>query len=483
MRLGTPARVAAGLIAAACLMALAAPQTRTAVAQEAPPDQRPNIILISTDDQNTYDMQWMPFTRELVAGHGIDFPDGLSPHSLCCPARAEIITGQYGQNNGVHHNTGARGGYKALIDRNNTVGRWLHDAGYQTALVGKFLNGYTESYGTPAGWDHWNPYVGGTTFMRTRYYNDGSPIVRKGYVDDITNAYARSYIDEFAGPQPFFVWISNFAPHRAKQRKGAEQYSYAAPRFQGTLSDAKFPVPAKKSFNEADVSDQPRETHRAKWSVREMRKRFISRIEAIQAADEDLKKLVDQLDALGELDNTYIFFVSDNGYLLGEHRLDKKNWIFREAMAVPFSVRLPDATAGTTSTVPVTMADLAPTFAELAQATPERLVDGVSFAPLLQTGSMPWRDTQIIQTGRAGETYDSWKIRGARTDRYTYGRDVTNNFEQLYDRLLDPFEVHNRAKDPRYRPVLLEMRRRMSALRDCQGASCSQSFGRVPNPL
>ncbi len=482
MRLGTLARTVAGLLAAACLMALAAPQTLTAGAKETPPDARPNIILVTTDDQTTYDMRWMPITRSLVAGHGIDFRDGQSPHSLCCPARAEIITGQYGQNNGVHHNTGVNGGFNSLIEPDNTIGRWLQDAGYQTALVGKFLNGYNESYGEPQGWDHWNPYVGGTTFMKTRYYNDGDPIVRYGYVDDITNEYARSYIDEFAGPQPFFVWVSNFAPHRAKKRKAAE-LSYAAPRFQHTLTRVKLPVTSKKSFNERNVSDQPKEARGPKLSPRAMQKRFTSRIQSLQAADEDLGKMVAQLDALGELDNTYIFFVSDNGYLLGEHRLSHKNYIFRESMAIPFSVRTPSATSRVVSTMPVTVTDLAPTMAELAEATPQRRVDGVSFAPLLRETPMTWRDTQLIQTGREAPSFDSWRIRGARTDRYTYGRDVTNGFEQLYDRLRDPDEVRNVARVSRYRPVLIEMRSRMRALRDCAGASCAQSFGSVPNPL
>ncbi|MEZ5091451.1 sulfatase [Nocardioides sp.] len=482
MRLGTIARVGAGLLAAACLMALASPQTRTE-AQESPPDERPNIILISTDDQTTYDMQWMPITRELIGGHGVDFPDGLSPHSLCCPARAEMVTGQYGQNNGVHHNTGANGGYHALIDRDNTIGRWLQDAGYHTGMAGKYMNGYNETYGAPEGWDHWNPYVRGTDFMNTRYYNDGDLVERHGYVDDITNEYVRSYIDEFAkAEQPFFVWISNYAPHRAKKRTGETEYSVPAPRFRGTLADVRLPALDKPSFNEDDVSDQPSNTHVAKVSPAEMQKRFTSRIEALQAADENVAKLVDQLDRLGELDNTYIFFVSDNGYLLGEHRLSHKNYIYRESMAVPFEVRVPTATTGTTSQMPVTLADLAPTISELAGATPERLVDGVSFAPLLRGQPMTWRDTQLIQTGKASPSLEGWRIRGARTDRYTYGVDVTDNFEQLYDRLRDPFEIDNVAKDPRYRPVLLDMRNRMEALRDCAGASCAQNFGPSVDP-
>ena len=69
------------------------------------PDTRPNIVFISTDDQRIDDMRYMPFTRALIGGHGVTFTRALSPHPLCCPARAEFVTGQYAQNNGVSHNT------------------------------------------------------------------------------------------------------------------------------------------------------------------------------------------------------------------------------------------------------------------------------------------------------------------------------------------------------------------------------------------
>ncbi len=213
-----------------------------------------------------------------------------------------------------------------------------------------------------------------------------------------------------------------------------------------------------------------------------MQQRFTSRIEAIQAADEGVRDLVDSLAANSELDSTYIFFVSDNGYLLGEHRLSHKNYIYREAMEIPFAVRVPGALERTVSDVPVTLTDLAPTFADLAGATPERLVDGESFAALLRGEPFTWRDTQLIQTGKSGASHDAWRIRGARTARYTYGKDTTNGFEQLYDRKRAPREVRNVAGKPTYRYVLREMRHRMRALRSCSGAGCSVDFGRVPAP-
>jgi N-acetylglucosamine-6-sulfatase len=444
---------------------------------------RPNIILITTDDQALYDLAWMPNTRELIGGHGVTFDHGLSPHPLCCPARAEIVTGQYAQNNGVKHNTGPHGGYPALRQRNNTVGRWLHDAGYQTAMVGKYLNGYHRILDRPRGWDHWNPFTDGTRIMTTQYYDDGAMTTREGYVDDITNEYAIDYIDEFsASPEPFFLWVSNYAPHRAQGVPGWRDYAYPAPRFLGKLTGQVLPVLDEHAFNEKDVSDQPPYVRRRLVDPAEMQKRFTYRIEALQAADEGVKKIVDALAANGELDDTYIVFTSDNGYLLGEHRLEKKNYIFKEALEVPFLVRVPSADAATTSDIPVTMVDIAPTVAELAGAQPERLQDGASFAGVLAGGQVAWRDTQLIQTGTKPSPAHGWWIRGVRTNRYTYGKDLITGVEQLYDRRLVPGETRNVALDPTYARVLRELRRRLTALRTCAGADCSVTFGPPPSP-
>jgi N-acetylglucosamine-6-sulfatase len=444
---------------------------------------RPNIILFTTDDQTLYDLAWMPHTRELIGGHGVTFNHGLSPHPLCCPARAEIITGQYAQNNGVKHNTGPHGGYPALRHRNNTVGRWLQNAGYHTAMVGKYLNSYQRILDRPQGWDHWNPFTDGTRIMSTQYYDDGAMTTREGYVDDITNEYAIDYINEFgASPEPFFLWVSDYAPHRAQGVPGWHDYAYPAPRFLGTLTDQVLPVLGKKSFNEKNVSDQPPYVRNPPLDAVEMQKMFTYRIEALQAADEGVKNIVEALAANGELDNTYIVFTSDNGYLLGEHRLEKKNFIFKEALEVPFLVRIPSAAATTTSDIPVTMVDIAPTVAELAGVRPERLQDGTSFAGVLAGDAVAWRDTQLIQTGTKPSPAHGWWIRGVRTERYTYGRDLITGVEQLYDRRLVPGETRNVALDPRYRHVLRELRRRLTALRTCAGAECSVTFGPPPSP-
>ena len=113
-------------------------ETPTRTAHRRPP----NIILITTDDQNVGELRWMPRTRRELAGHGLLFTRALSPDPLCCPARAEILTGQLGQNNGVSSNLGLHGGFPRSAESANTLAVWLRKAGYRTALVGKYLNGY-----------------------------------------------------------------------------------------------------------------------------------------------------------------------------------------------------------------------------------------------------------------------------------------------------------------------------------------------------
>ena len=123
--------------------------------------------------------------------------------------------------------------------------------------------------------------------------------------------------------------------------------------------------------------------------------------------------------------------------------------------------------------------------ADLAGVAPARTQDGVSFAPLLTGRTMPWRDTQLIQTGLVArdEANPGWHKRGVRTSRWTYGRDFTDGSIELYDRKADPLELVNLANRPRYAGVVAELKRRSALLGACTGTSCNQVFGPVPEPI
>jgi arylsulfatase A-like enzyme len=454
----------------------------TAVGVRSAEPTRPNIVFITTDDQRADDMRWMPFTRRLLGGSGITFENGISPHPLCCPARAEFVSGQYGQNNGVHHNKGEYGGYPALKDRSNTVGRWLDKAGYQTAMVGKYMNGYRPDKASRKGWDHWNPSIRGVyTFNNTVFYNDGETRRHTEHVDDVVTSYAAKYIREFSkNDAPFFVWASDLAPHDASVN-GKSVPPLAAARHKGTMQGIDVPSIDADSFDLGVVGGPSRNRDARFKTV--IRQRHVQRIESLQAVDEGVRDIVRTLKRTGEWDDTYVVFTSDNGFMLGEHGLTSKNFIFEEALRVPMIVKVPGQQGGTTSSVPLTSVDLAPTFADLAGAEPGRQVDGVSIAPLLTGETSQWRDTQLIQTGTASWSPEpGWDTRGVRTDRYTYGLTARNGREQLYDRQVDPFQMVNLATRTEYQQVLEELRRRTVILKDCAGAACSQPFAALPDP-
>lgn len=479
-------RLLAPALAALAGVMLTAPSQPTATARPQPPPaaERPNIVVITTDDQMLSDLRWMPHTRDLLGGHGVTYGQSVSPHPLCCPARAELLTGQYAQNNGVVHNDGVHGGARALRNRSNTLGRWLHDGGYNTAMVGKFLNGFGPNPKSQVGWTHWNPtYAGVYSYRNTTYLNDGRPVVHRTHADDVTFRYARGYLEQFSrGTKPFFVWVSGLAPHTRLTGRG-ESNPLPADRHAAVLSGARNPSARKPSYA-VPVVGGPRPG--IPWSAqqRHLRGRFLARIRSLQAVDEGVASVVRTLRRTGELGHTWIVFTSDNGYLLGEHGYREKNQLFDEALRVPLIVRTPASAGRRWSSLPVTSVDLAPTIADLAGVRPQRTVDGASFLPDLLGRSQPWRDTQLVQTGRRSTRAadPGWMFRGVRTDRWTYGRRTGTGFELLLDRRRDPHELVNLAGRTAYADVVRELRRRTVALSDCAGPACRQSFGDVSAP-
>src|ERR671933_364780 len=102
---------------------------------------RPNVIVVETDDQTASSLWAMPNVQRLLVDRGATFDNSFVSYSLCCPSRATFLTGQYAHNHGVFDNVLPYGGF-AKLDNSNTLPVWLHDAGYRTIHVGKYLNGY-----------------------------------------------------------------------------------------------------------------------------------------------------------------------------------------------------------------------------------------------------------------------------------------------------------------------------------------------------
>lgn len=442
---------------------------------------RPNLVFVLTDDMRDDDLDHMPLTRRLLADQGMEFTDAISPHPLCCPARAQLATGQYAQNNGVQHNRGVHGGFQAL-DPSQEVSSWFRDAGYRTGFVGKFLNGYHPHDVRPAGWTRWDALTRGVyDYVDFTMTGDGDP-------QDYTDSYITSVIEQrtnedirdFAATgDPFVVYAWHLAPHYRISPEGGRGLPPAAPQDRGRFADDRPASFDDRAFNEDDVTDQPAYLRRlAPASPAEISAENSARLEALQSVDRAVASLVRTLDEQGVLDETYIVFTSDNGYSLGEHRFVGKDVLTDEALQVPLLVRGPGIEPGTTSDLPVTLVDLPTTFAALTGVTPAWQVDGTSLAPTLRGEGQVFRDTTLIQTGRT--LGDGWSHRGVRTERYLYGTDGRDGF--LYDLLVDPDQMVNRIDDPAYAEVqtALELRRR--ELLTCAGWTCNQVFGPVPDP-
>ena len=442
---------------------------------------RPNIVFVMTDDMRADDLTWMPRTRELLADRGMTFTDAISPHPLCCPARAELVTGQYGQNNGVQHNKGPFGGFQAL-DPTQEISSWFNQGGYQTGFIGKFLNGYTDQATRPAGWDHWDALSAGVyDYFDFAFDNDGDPEkYRDSYVTDVIAERTNDTVREFAeDDDPFLIYSWHLGPHYRINRNGKPVAPPAAPKDKGRFARAVPPSFDSPAFNERNVLDQPRTFRNRKLAdPTEVITDHRARLRALQSVDRAVESLVETLRAVGELNDTVIVFTSDNGYSLGEHRFIGKNVLTNEALGVPLLVRGPGVGQGVTSDLPVTLVDVPATITSLGAVRPGWLLDGLSFVPTMHGQDQPFRDTTLVQTG--DDDGDGWAYRGVRTSRYLYGVNGADGF--LYDNLRDPHQLVNRFDDAGYVEIRALLEQRRVQLVGCRGESCNQTFGLLPDP-
>jgi hypothetical protein len=183
------------------------------------PDQRPNVVVLMTDDQTLESMRVMPGVRRMLAERGTTFSRSFVSFPLCCPSRATFMTGQYAHNHGVLGNRPPTGGYGRLR-RRETLPVWLDRAGYETMHVGKFLNRYGQDLGpyhVPPGWDEWQGSIDPSTYQYTgvTLNENGSLSSYPGeYSTDLYAERAVELIEDAASEdEPFFLSVGFLAPH------------------------------------------------------------------------------------------------------------------------------------------------------------------------------------------------------------------------------------------------------------------------------
>ena len=459
-------------------------------------DAPPNIILILTDDLESRSLTFMPNVTALIGTPGTTFSSFLVTTPVCTPARASILRGQYAHNHGVLGNAGPNGGFATfhrLGHEASTVATWLQGAGYRTALVGKYLNGYPEAVDptyVPPGWDEWSGSIDDTGKYFEYDLNENGRLVHYAHDDadystDVLAAKATRFIQSGAAAnRPFFLFLATQAPH-----SGARP----APRHVAVFTDPTAPRPP--SFNEADVSDKPpwlRETPELNAEqVATIDETYRLRLGSLLAVDEMVARIIEVLADTGVLDDTYIVVTSDNGYHLGEHRIQSaKRTPYEEVIRVPLLVRGPEVAAGRTEERIALNSDLGPTFADFAGVIPPEFVDGRSLAPLLR-GEMaaPWRHACLIEgfsgsdpvaltEKRANRDRDTEQggspgfstFRALRTIDQIYVEYVSGARE-LYDLRSDPYEIENAIATPDA-GLLTQWTQRLGELASCAAVNC-----------
>ncbi len=457
---------------------------------------RPNVLFIMSDDLNTALSGYghpecnTPNLDEFSKS-GVSFTRAFCQFPLCAPSRASIMSGQYPVKNGVTGNGG-----KVAPDR-ITLPRHFANHGYWTARVSKIYhmgipadiitggNGgdHQLSWGerhnitaletlTPGKVENFTEPESPASYPTERAkwqaaqasggkYNMPKEVRGDYAVVEVENHNAHLLPDTLAAdkaiellrgridkPEPFFLAVGFVRPHfpfvstvGRLDRYRADQMDL--PEFP-TDDHADIPPPAINTV--MDFEDE---------SIQKLRRGYYG---AVGFMDQQVGRLLAELDHLELRDNTIVVFVSDHGYLLGEHQMWKKSKLWEEAIRVPLIISVPGKQTAVKCDHIIELLDIYPTLTQLAGLPPEAAVQGQSFTPLLDdpTSTMSRTDA-LIQVGdgfglRSGKWAYMWYPASKKSKQAGF---------MLYDMQHDPKQFTNLAADPKFVSVKEQLHQRL----------------------
>lgn len=449
--------------------------------------RQPNIVVILTDDQR-WDTLWaMPNLQSRLVNNGVSFSNAFITTPLCCPYRASTLSGgYYAHNTGVLTNSWPNGGAPAFDD-SDTIATRLQQAGYTTALVGKYFSSYKSiSPRIPPGWSYFSATITSLTSADTSLWSNftvttgssGSNSATTGtvqgpilqHITDYEKEHALEFLDQF-GSQPFFLYFSTEAPHWPAP---------AAPGDGSLFNDYTY---NGRGFGEEDLSDKPQWVRDEAFTVGGGNQLARSQLRALQSVDRAIAAIVDKVEQLGQLDQTIFIFTSDSGHLWGEHRLLKKGVPYEEVIRVPLIITAPGLLPKSIDQLVAVNLDLGPTLFELAGISKQ--TDGTSLIPLLEETATTWRNEVFLENFRAQNgQYLTWAgLRtGAGTGEWKYVEYETGEGE-LYDLSNDPYELANLFTNPAYQDTALYLSTLLDSKKGLAivGFEAAGEFGIVPN--
>jgi arylsulfatase A-like enzyme len=461
---------------------------------------RPNVLLIMTDQQ-----QWQtiagrslahtPNLQRLVDG-GVVFDRAYTPCALCCPARAMLLTGAYHWHNGVFNQVHSSPSvHRDMFPGVVTYPERMKQAGYRLGYVGKWHASH-ERGPLHFGFDHvagLSPHYEamlppGTMAPEDRWANHPSR-------EKVVEVSARRF--RWPGSEPFAMWACMDGPeeathmafiagcaermlHRLVAQGGPWHLEVHFPEPHDTYRPLRSyleryrpeDIPLPPSFY--DTFEGKPSMHRREsetWgevdeaTVREGLAYYFAYCEQLDA---QIGRVLDRLEALGQAENTLVVFCTDHGDMVGSHRMWIKGWMpYEECYRIPLIVRWPGHIApGSVSPRLVQLHDIAHTLTDVLGLEPLAYADGRSLAPLFQSPAREDWEDEVLCAFYGGEFVYTQRM--VITDRYKY---VFNGFDydELYDLVADPHEMHNVVDYPSYRAVAGEMRERLYRLMNRYG--------------
>ncbi|MBM3726986.1 MAG: sulfatase [Acidobacteria bacterium] len=381
--------------------------------------RRPNILFVMTDDHavghvGCYGNKLVRTPNmDRLAAEGVRFDASFVTNSLCAPSRASVLTGAYSHINGIRGNSESKDNIEKFATGMATYPQLLRKAGYRTGIVGKWhLNQ------DPQGFDFWCVLPGQGLYFDPEFIDNGKRRKITGYATDITTDLAIEFLKQQPAEKPFCLVYQHKAPHRpflpaprhANLYEGTElpypatfDDDYATRRVAREAEDMRFDISLAGDYKDLPAKLSPEA--RKKWIYQRFVKDYYG---AIAGVDENLGRVLKQLEDSGQLDNTLIIYTSDNGFFVGDHGWYDKRFMYEPSIRVPMIVRAPGGRRGATSGRITLNIDIAPTILDYAGVEAPGAMQGRSLRPLIE-GREPadWRQSMYY-------TYyeDSWRLAG-----------------------------------------------------------------------
>jgi arylsulfatase A-like enzyme len=451
--------------------------------------RQPNILVILTDDQRLDgSMAVMPKTRYLFKKNGTEFKRAMVTTPLCCPSRSTFFSGRYVHNTDVHANSEADN-----IQQDWTLQRYFHDEGYQTGLFGKFLNAWNV-WTPPAHWDRWGVF--GSYVLDDDYYptvNDqgtvkslfsGTPYYESHWIrDKAVDFLARAERDD---ARPWLLYLTPKAPHPP----ATPEPKYASASVPSLVQPP--------SYFESDITDKPDWVRQRATTPSSVQTLHDKQLRTLKSVDDMVYRVFTELRRRGEEDDTLAVFVSDNGFLWGEHGLNSKSAPYSESIKVPFFMRWPShrqlVRPGGVDQRMIANVDLTPTLLDAADVQPTTGAPPIDGRSLLDRS---WqRDRLLTEYWRLGDfsqgVVPQWASIVTRDYQYVeyYQADGVTPLRwpdqtavrEYYNLNSDPYQLTNLLHDGNAGndPATTALAAQLARDRLCSGQSCHPETQQPP---